>query len=326
MKLIDRVRGAPRRLVAPLMGYPGAMLTKSTLRQNGFNSELHYRSIYKLAEQFQPDVIFSMMDLSVEAGALGLQIRYPLYESASVEFHPVRSVTDLDQFRVLDPLYDARVQSYIETMRLMARNIHGCVKGGYVIGPFTLAGLMIGATDIAVATVENPDLVHATLNLTEEIITRYACELIRAGADLIAILEPTATFLSPKSFRNFSGNYINRIARRLDVVTVLHICGDTTRLIPAMCETETQGLSLDAPVNMLDAVKKMPSDKVLIGNVDPVRVMVNGNPEDVKQAVRQLLGEMQPYPNFILSTGCDLPQETPLANIAAFMEAGRAGL
>jgi uroporphyrinogen decarboxylase len=33
---------------------------------------------------------------------------------------------------------------------------------------------------------------------------------------------------------------------------------------------------------------------------------------------------MDPYPNFILSTGCDLPQETPLENIRAFMETGRS--
>ncbi len=85
MRLIDAVRAKkPHCLVIPLMGYPGAQLTRSTLKQNGFNSELHYRSLYKLVERFSPDAIFSMMDLSVEAGAVGLQIRYPLEESASV--------------------------------------------------------------------------------------------------------------------------------------------------------------------------------------------------------------------------------------------------
>jgi len=43
----------------------------------------------------------------------------------------------------------------------------------------------------------------------------------------------------------------------------------------------------------------------------------------VRQSVCDLLVRMAPYPNFILSTGCDLPQETPLSNIAAFMQAGR---
>ena len=323
MRLIDIVKHSPHRLVVPLMGYPGAQLTKSTLKQNGFNAELHYRSIYKLVERFAPDVIFHMMDLSVEAGAFGLQIRYPLEESASVEFHPVQSVADLEQFKVLDPLYDSRLRSYLETMELMAKNL-SLMKGAYVIGPFTLAGLMIGASQIAIATIQNPDLVHATLNYAEDIITRYAKKMIKAGADLIAIVEPTATFLSPKAFTRFSGNYISRIARRLDTMTVLHICGDTTRLARAMSETEVQGLSLDALVNLAEIAKVVSSNTVLMGNIDPVRVMINEKPEGVRRAVRQLLNDMTPYPNFILSTGCDLPQETPLENIEAFMGEGKA--
>jgi uroporphyrinogen decarboxylase len=327
MRLIDAVRAKkPHRLVLPLMGYPGAQLTRSTLKQNGFNSELHYRSVYKLVEMFAPDVIFYMMDLSVEAGAIGLQIRYPLEESASVEFHPVQHVSDLDDYKVLDPMYDARIRSYIETMRLMAHNMNDVTKGAYVIGPFTLAGLMIGASQIAIATIDNPDLVFATLNYAEDVITRYAKELVNAGADLVAILEPTATFLSPQSFIRFSGNYVTRIARRLDTITVLHVCGDTTRLVPAMGQIEVQGLSLDAMVDFSKAAQKIPPDMVLIGNLDPVRVMVNASPDGVRKAVQKLLDEMAPYENFILSTGCDLPHETPLENIRAFMEEGRTYL
>jgi uroporphyrinogen decarboxylase len=48
-----------------------------------------------------------------------------------------------------------------------------------------------------------------------------------------------------------------------------------------------------------------------------------GTPEDVRREVERLRKEMEPYPNFILSTGCDLPQETPRENIQAFMDAGR---
>lgn len=296
MRLIDIVRERkPHRLVVPLMGYPGAQLTNSTLKQNGFNSELHYRSIYKLVERFAPDVIFPMMDLSVEAGAIGLQIRYPLEESASVEFHPVQQVSDLDQYKVLDPMYDARIRSYLETMHFMSHNLKSVTRGAYVIGPFTLAGLMIGASQIAVATIEDPDLVFSTLNYAEDVITRYAKELVNEGAELVAILEPTATFLSPKSFLTFSGNYVNRIARRLDAMTVLHVCGDTTRLVPAMGKIQVQGLSLDSMVDFAQAALKIPADMVLIGNIDPVSVMVNETPEGVCRAVRKLLDDMAPF-------------------------------
>ena len=323
VRLIDIVRQSPRRLVIPLMGYPGARLTNSTIRQNEFNSDLHYRSIYKLVERFDPDAVFFIMDLSVEAGALGLQVRYPLSESATVEHHPVKTLADLEQYEVLDPLFDARIRSYIETMKLMAKNLN-IPKGGYVIGPFTLAGLLMGAVEIATATITEPDLVLSVVNFAENIIIRYAKELIRAGADIIAILEPTATFLSPKAFARFSGASVSRIVRFLDAMTILHICGNTTHLIEAMCETGVQGLSLDSVVDFPAVASRVRSDVVLIGNIAPVQVMVNETPDGVKRAVNNLLEAMEPYPNFILSTGCDLPLETPLENIQAFMEAGKA--
>ncbi len=322
-RLIDIVTAKPSRPAAPLMGYPGAVLTRSTLRQNGFNSELHFRSVKALVERYSPDVAFFMMDLSVEAGAVGLPVRYPLNESPTVEEHPVRAVADLNAYRVLDPLRDARVVSFIETMRAM-KNLPDVIRGAYVIGPFTLAGLMLGATEAAVATLDDPDLVHETLRFAEGVISPYAQALVDAGAQTVAILEPTASFLSPAAFAEFSGAYLKRIAKPIGVPIILHVCGNTTRLIPAMCETEVDGLSLDAAVDFPRAAKVVPDDIVLIGNVDPVRVMVNETPEGVRKAVRGLLSAMEPYPNFILSTGCDLPLETPLENIEAFMQEGRA--
>ena len=107
-------------------------------------------------------------------------------------------------------------------------------------------------------------------------------------------------------------------------MTALHVCGDTTRLVPAMSRVEVQGLSLDFMVDFHQAASKLPSDMVLIGNVDPVSVMLNESPDGVRKAVRKLLEDMAPYENFILSTGCDLPQATPLENIRAFLEEGRA--
>jgi uroporphyrinogen decarboxylase len=322
MHLIDLVRSAvPRRLVAPLMGAPGARLTRSTLRQNLFHAELHYRSLAALYEQFTPDAIFCMMDLSVEAGALGLPIHYPLDDSPTVTEHPVRSVADLEPFRVLDPLCDARIQMYVEVVRRM--RALPCLRGAYVIGPFTLAGLLIGAEALALATVDDPPLVDAALELAEGVIVRYAAALTAAGADMIAVLEPTAVLLSPTSFRRFVAPGVRRVFAACAAIPVLHVCGDTTRLTAAMCETGAQGLSLDAPVDFAALAPQIPPDVVLIGNLDPVRVMLDPDPANVAAATARFLEATAPFPNILISTGCDLPLETPPANIAALIATAR---
>jgi uroporphyrinogen decarboxylase len=324
MRLIDVIRQNPRRLVMPLMGFPGIQLTHSTIWQNIFNSELQSRTMRALVDRFEPDGAFFMMDLAVEAGAIGLPVNFSLNDSPTVSAHPVRDVSDLVQFRVLNPLHDGRIRAYLDAMRRM-QDWDG-LTGAYVTGPFTLAGLMMGATEIAMATLDQPDLVHAAAEFSLEVVIPYARALMDAGADMICILEPTAMFLSPTAFRTFSGAYVSRLIDAIETMTLLHICGDTAHLVDAMCETGADGLSLDAPMDFPATAERIPEAVVLVGNVDPVEVMSQGTPERVRASVEALLSRMAPYPNFILSTGCDLPPETPLANIQAFMDAGRGGV
>ena len=51
--------------------------------------------------------------------------------------------------------------------------------------------------------------------------------------------------------------------------------------------------------------------------------MLYGNKEDVQREVIEIMENMKEYPNFILSTGCDVPPETPIENLKAFLQAAR---
>lgn len=322
-RLIDLVKAHSGRMVIPLMGFPGMLLNDSTLRRNVFNWGAHFSTLQALHHYFHPDGIFFLMDLSVEAAALGLAVRFPLNDSPSVEEHPVRSEADLARYANVDILTDARVAAFVETMRLMAQDLN-TLRGGYVIGPFSLAGLMMGATEAAMATVTDPATLHAVLRFCSGVIARYARALEQAGADMIAILEPTASFLSPTQFREFSGQYLTDIIATLRTVPILHICGRTTKLIEAMAETGAQGLSLDSGVDLANAAQRVPEEVVLIGNLDTVTVMNEMTPNQVYRATRELMATMAPYPNYIVSTACDLPVGTPLENIHALIDAARA--
>lgn len=322
-RLIDLVRKSPQRLVAPLMGYPGIQITNTSIKQNEFNWGVQFYTISELVHEFHPDVIFFMMDLAVEASALGLPVRFPLLESPSVEYHTVKEVGDLEQFMACDVLKDGRARTYIETMKMMSRYLDA-MPGAYCTGPFTLAGLMMGANDIALQTALDPELVHRVLEVATSVIIRYARALVAAGAKVVAILEPTAVMLSPDMFREFSGRYVTQILYAVkEAIGVLHICGESTHLIGRMVETGAEGLSLDSVVNFPRAATLVPPDVVLIGNVDPVAVMRDAKPDVVRSSVRTLCESMRGVPNFFLSTGCDLPPDTPHENIETFMAAGR---
>jgi len=61
----------------------------------------------------------------------------------------------------------------------------------------------------------------------------------------------------------------------------------------------------------------------VFGNIDPAGVLCNGAPETVREATLALLERCAAHPNFVLSSGCDIPPAAPVENIDAFFEAAR---
>jgi uroporphyrinogen decarboxylase len=78
-------------------------------------------------------------------------------------------------------------------------------------------------------------------------------------------------------------------------------------------------LSLDKQVNLPEACNTLDNDTVLIGNIDPVSVLTFGDAASVKQKSLELVNSMNGQENFILSSGCDVPQFAPIDNIRAMI-------
>ncbi|MDZ7836580.1 MAG: uroporphyrinogen decarboxylase family protein [Actinomycetota bacterium] len=124
-----------KRLVAPLLGFPGVELTGSNIKLAQQNFGEHYRAIKKLVDRFEPDLIFPLMDLSVEANALGRYTMFPQEDSATVpkrEFDPEQ----IEKLKSVNISFDSRVLSYVETMKLMSVGLPSrVIRGAYITGP-----------------------------------------------------------------------------------------------------------------------------------------------------------------------------------------------
>lgn len=314
-----------KKMVVPLLGAPGTKLTNTTLKQNLFDPEIQYKSLYKLYEKFQPDAVLPFMDLTVEADALGLEIRYPENDNPAVMNHPVKDYHAFEEIKKNWNGIGKRMQVFIDVIEKMAKELPASVmKLGYVIGPLTLVGELMGVQNACIATVTKPDFIKELLDFSNEVISAYSNALFDAGADALVVLEPTAMLLSPKSYDEYSlkpfKELLNKVGNR---PLILHICGNTKHLLNGMCKTGAVGLSLDYPMNFLELSKEVPEDIYLIGNIDPAGVLLNGTVEEVEKRTRELIKKMKSSDNFILSTGCDIPLGTSMENIEAFMKVGR---
>lgn len=320
MKLVDTLKSAPHRLAAPLVGYPAVAYTGTTVEQGLKDARVQAEALLAYASAAKPDVLFPFMDLSVESEALGLPVRFKEMDSPDITDHPVKSAGDLE--KLADPRVPegGRFPVVLETIRILKADSDS-MAGGYLASPFTLAGQLMSAEEISIATMLDPDLCHTVLDFACRVTCDFAAAQEEAGADFVVLLEPTAALLSPELYERFVGPYVRRVVERVDVPVVLHVCGQTTKLIPSFVKEPVQGLSLDTDVDLAAIAPEVPEDVAIIGNVSPVDEMLNGTPRSIGDAVAKLGAAMASYPNFVPSTGCDVPPDAPKENLEAFTAA-----
>ena len=103
---------------------------------------------------------------------------------------------------------------------------------------------------------------------------------------------------------------------------IYHNCGDNVpRMLDSILTIGASAYHFGNSVNMKEMLEKMPSDVLVMGNVDPAGVLRLSTPENVKETTTALINECSEYKNFVVSSGCDMPPLTPWENIDAFFEA-----
>ncbi len=320
MRLIEQVRQAGRLLYAPLIGYPGVQLTRSSVVDNLTRSSVQTATLMALIERIDVDVVFPFMDLSVEAEALGLAVRFHDNGSPDVIEHPITSAEELEHYSIPNPAIDGRMHVFTDTINQL-KNRSTVMVSGYVSSPFTLAGLLMGAENLAINTLIEPDFCKSCIEFATGCIIPYAKAQQHAGADMIVLLDPTAVLLSPNLYGEFVQPYVERVADALDIPVVLHVCGQTTPIMEKLADTRVDGLSLDSDVVLPEIMHLIDDEMVIIGNVNPVATMLQKDAAGVYEETEVLIHAMEKYENFIVSTGCDVPLEAPLENLAAFTAA-----
>ena len=199
--------------------------------------------------------------------------------------------------------------------------INSAVKplGGGSFGPLTVSSLILGVEHSMRLTVRNPDVLHEVLDRVTEYVCMLAREEEKLGADFFWIAEPVASLLSDPACREFNCVYINRICKAVDIPVMLHVCGDTNHQVDALLSCGIDGISIDYMTDMGPYLQAAPQDMIVMGNISPMLVW-EGDVRDVREAVWNLLELAEGYDNFVLSTGCVVPEFAPKENVEAIRE------
>lgn len=319
---IRNLLGQAKRVAIPIMTHPGIELIGKQITDAVMDGEIHFRAIEALARRFPMAASTTIMDLTVEAEAFGAGLHL---EENNIPSIAGRLVTDYAGVRELSvPTLDAkRIPQYLKADELAARHLDIPVFAG-CIGPFSLAGRLYGMTEIMISIYIEPETVALLLEKCTEFLLRYCQAIKQTGVAGVLMAEPAAGLLSNDDCRAFSSVHVRRIVEAVQdesFTVILHNCGNTGHCTPAMLATGAGGYHFGNRADMVEALRMCPDEVPVMGNIDPVAVLKQAVPEQVYAETFALLERTADFPNFILSTGCDVSPHTPIENIEAFYRA-----
>ncbi len=323
MNWIEDVKRSKHRLAIPVMTHPGIEAIGHTVREAVCSGEVHFRAMKYLAENTPSDAVTAIMDLTLEAEAFGAEIHLTEDEIPTITGRLVYDFDSVSSLQVPD-LKAGRIPEYLKANRLAVEAKLGKPVLSGCIGPYSLAGRLFDMSEIMIAVYLEPDTIHLLLRKCTDLILSYCKELKSIGTQGVIIAEPAAGLLGNDECMEFSTKYVKEIVDKLQdeqFAIVLHNCGNSGQCTAAMLASDAAALHFGNSIDMLQALTECPADRIVMGNLDPVGVFKQGSPGTIEVAVEKLLQKTKEFPNFIVSSGCDLPPHVPAENLEAFFKA-----
>jgi uroporphyrinogen decarboxylase len=186
----------------------------------------------------------------------------------------------------------------------------------------------MGAEEMLMGTFMDPDLIVKLVNKTAGFVSDMQKKMLDAGATVIWIADPTSSgdMISPEMYRHFSFGPTKTVitdSKRADIPAFLHICGNTLGILPTIHETGTDCFSFDHAVSITEAKRTAGKRVALMGNIDPVRGILDGTPETITEECFGMIETAGLEGGYIIAPGCETPQSSPDENVIAMGRSGR---
>ncbi|NDV64743.1 uroporphyrinogen decarboxylase family protein [Bacteroides sp. 224] len=312
-----------KRIAIPIMTHPGIEMNGNTVYQAVTNGTIHAKAIETLDKRYPAAAATVIMDLTVEAEAFGAEIVFSDHEVPSVTGRLLNNEAAIEALQVPN-LDKGRVGEYLKANQLAAEAITDKPVLAGCIGPYSLAGRLYDMSEIMMLIYIDPNAANLLLRKCTDFLLEYCKALKATGVNGVVIAEPAAGLLSNEDCQQYSSIYIKEIVEAVQddyFAVILHNCGNTGHCTPAMVFAGAMGYHFGNKIDMTQAITNIPADAWGMGNLDPVGVFKQGTPESIKRDTLQLLKDMENYPNFVLSSGCDTPPHVSPENIDAFFQA-----
>ena len=275
----------------------------------------------RTAEQFGIDHVSVISDPAREPADLGAAVEW--FDDQPPAIDERRSLLHdkvaLARLKPADPLGGGRMHDRVRGVALLRERVAGeRIVEGWVEGPCAEAADLRGINALMVDFIDDPGFVRDLFAFSVEMELGFARAQIEAGSELIGVGDAAASLVGPVIYRELVQPFEQQLVDGIHSAGArvrLHICGRTRRLFARMGRLGCEIVDLDWMAPLAEARAAMGPDQVLLGNVDPVKVLRAGTPESVTAAVREC--HRDAGSRYIVGAGCEVVRDTPEENLRA---------
>ena len=200
---------------------------------------------------------------------------------------------------------------------------------GHSFGLFERAWSLRGFEDFLTDMVENATFVEELLDMLTDWFLQSVDLMATAPVDAIMLTDDHAAqrglLMGSERWRRFFKPRWKRIFDRVHhygLYTILHMCGDTTEVVPDLIEVGLDCMESCQPecMDIYELKSRHGRDIRFWGGLGAQKILPFGTAEDVRRETARLKTRMGRGGGYILAGAKGLGDEVPVANIAAYLE------
>jgi MtaA/CmuA family methyltransferase len=284
------------------------------------DARIHARGQLAFAEAWDVDHVSAISDPTSEAEDLGARVIWYDDQPPAIDEREALLADKAALARLAPIPPGRRMTKRLETLRRLREGARGeRLVEGWIEGPVAEACDLRGINAFMMDLLEDPAFARDLLAFAVENALAFARLQRDAGAEIMGVGDAASSLVGPALYRELVWEWQRRLVESLHgmgLLVRLHICGDAGPLLPMLAEVPADQVDLDAMVSLQAARAALGPRRLLAGNVDPVRVLRDGTPDGVEAALARCLEEAG-RAAYAVNAGCELPRDTPAANLAA---------
>ncbi len=276
----------------------------------------------RCADYFGFDQVSAISDPYRETEGFGARIEYVEDGVPRCVEPPLANHPDLANLKDAQPEHSVRMVDRLNAIDAYRNAVGGKYSIlGWIEGPAAEAADLRGVSTFLMDLMTDPEYACRLMDRCVETGIAFARAQLERGADTIGIGDAIASQVAPHTYAEF---IFPREKQLVDALHAdggrvrLHICGNTTHLLPHFAQLGCDIIDLDWQVDLCHARDILGPRQVIVTNLDPVNAVMQSTPEKIHRALHDLYARAgNPL---MIGAGCEIPAGTPPENLLALCQ------